>query len=414
MRVAPSFPLVLLLISFCSSVALSQVPPKPDAPPAKAPSKELDPIARELGDAPKLLGLTPEAIARHPAPPVIRVGTRLLYDTGSSYANDANDHWLFHEQAGGGIGLCALDVAAIEGPAAVVVGQFFGYNPTSGRFEILGATSCNFGPAAAVGDFWIHPELLKSVDTTSAFRVRRGQYTLHGKVHNVLRVRVSSGSRTTQWMYDTDTGLLLIYRSGSTIVHASPVEKDDEDWDGVVLNHMTLVGVRHIEWPGMNGKAPEWCRNLKRMRYQGHHYVTLDGFPPTSGGAMDMEFRASARGNSMLAGELVDVLEESRAGRDALSRRAFASGVAGPGLLFITPEAFKAMRPGQVLEREERIGYELVVAHKDQQQVVIELRHPLFFTRRVYDREGRMIMVEQAARQLTGWQGWVQRLVAVE
>lgn len=116
----------------------------------------------------------------------------------------------------------------------------------------------------------------------------------------------------------------------------------------------------------------------------------------------------------MLAGELVDVLEESRAGRDALSRRAFASGVAGPGLLFITPEAFKAMRPGQVLEREERIGYELVVAHKDQQQVVIELRHPLFFTRRVYDREGRMIMVEQAARQLTGWQGWVQRLVAVE
>jgi hypothetical protein len=388
--------------------------PRPETPRPGGNDEAFAAVRRALGDAPVLLGLTPDLVQRFGAPSSVRIGTRFVYDTGSSYSNDANDHWLFHEQAGGGTGISTIDVAGIEGGAAVLVSQFFGYNPDARQFEVIGAVRCHAGPAAAVSDFWIHPELLKTVDATSAFKVRRGTYRLHGREHNVLRVRVSSGSRTTQWMYDTDSGYLLVYRSGSTIVAASPTERDDEDWDGVALNHMTLLDVRHIDWPGAGSEAPGWVRGASRLRYEGSHFVMLDGNPPVSGGAIENEFRALARGRTMVFGELVATREEREQGRDALSRLAFGSGSSGPGLLFITPEGFKALRSGQVLDREPRVGFEVVVAHKDAQQAVIELRHPLFYMRRVYDAEGRMVMAEQGTRQYTGWQGWRLQLAGVE
>lgn len=389
-------------------------PDRPVEPSAPRGDDALASVRSRLGDGPVLLGLTPEQVQRFGAPESVRVGTRLVYDTGSSFSNDANDHWLFQEQAGGGVGIVTLDVAGIEGGAALLVGQFFGYNPDARQFEVMGSVHCHAGPAAAVSDFWIHPGLLRDIDSTSAFKVRRGTYKLQGRTHNVLRVRVSSGSRTTQWMYDTDTGYLLVYRSGSSIATASPTERDDEDWDGVVLNHMVLLEVRHIDWPGAKAEAPGWIRRASRLRYQGNHFAMIDGNPPVSGGAIENEFQVAARGSTMFIGELVSTREEREHGRDALTRMAFGSGVSGPGLVFITPEGFRSMRTGQVIDREPRVGFEVVVAHKDEQQAVIELRHPLFYMRRVYNPEGRMVMAEQGTRQYLSWQGWRMQLVGVD
>lgn len=396
-------------------------PPAPRGLQARPdrPNPALAAIASTMGDVELILGITPQEAARFPAPAFAHPGVRLMYESTASASTNAFQRqgislpeW---DTPTGHVSLAAIDIVGIEAGAAIAVRTDFLIDPNTRSITGATAAHTSAGPASAMQDYWIHPDILATAEARIAgrdARVFRGTYQLNGRTHQVVRIRIQSRESVTHWMFDAESGLLLVLRGANLAGRYNTSRNNNpahDDWQETSQVQLRYLGTRQIDWPGLDGRMPEWARPGRTMTYRGHDYIVVGG-QATSAGERATRYHIAHAGRTMLLGTL-----RALTGHATDDARAMGGGVAGYLGSFILPEgAWDQMRRGQVIDRDPVTGVEIVVADKTADTVTIEQRHPSFRHRRVFDRQGRLVQAEEYRSTPTGGQGWLFNLVAVD
>jgi peptidoglycan hydrolase-like protein with peptidoglycan-binding domain len=256
----------------------------------------------------------------------------------------------------GGMGILQLTIVDADPRALAADARSWIYiDPQSGTLQSTSAAGY-VGNIEGLGEYWIHPSKLAATQDMSGGGsvIRRMQYPLNGRNYNAIVFNTSSGTSFQRYVYDLETGLLLVATSssvGSPTMVANPDGTSSPGAGTTMITYSCLLDVRQTRLPWAADPLPEWMRRNGRLDYRGTYLTSIPGVPEmpadfvTSyqlGPSTDRSVRA--RQTSSLSYAYQSAPNESVVDR--------VVGSAMVGALFIHPQTLRAMRPNEVLDED--------------------------------------------------------------
>jgi hypothetical protein len=377
----------------------------------------------EVPDPSIMLPLVPAA-ADAAAPPFIKPGTRLTYFgmTASipgeygKLVQDDNGNWVdkntgkrYREEDIGGSGSAGYNVVYVGhvgGGVAQLSTKVYTLD-TATKKCTFGAGGGAVGHAGCAADYWIHPDVLKQVQEVNAqgVRILRMPYTVVGKTYKAIRFQSEDTSGYQARVYDLETGLMIFFGSrvqGPSVI-TPPIGGSGRAGMGEGSTQVVtgwIVEVKDIDVPWKNAAAPKWIDEFRQLSYKGVQTSVVAAAGTKLDRAMTATLTPKARGpgwvrftNRFLFESLPgmppnEVLQEG------------ASGSATIGGLWISPEALTGLRPGQVIETNDKVGTTVTVSQVRQGSVVVSEVGPLHRADWTYDARTGMLSATTLTQQI--------------
>jgi hypothetical protein len=237
--------------------------------------------------------------------------------------------------------------------------------------HVAAASDLVIGNAEALGDYWIAPSVLATLQPgyDGTTRIWKGPRQLGGQTVDTVSSATMSNGSYYSYTYDAATGILLI--GGSMIAQAGVLVTDpegnmlDSASGAVSLDHRIFAGARQVPIPWATAPPPAWATPGRVTTYQGQISAEFD---PSSG-------VGNVAGNSLTVSYVFD-----QAVGTALVGRQLTRSSNGPGLpptdstasrvfgsamfdgLWIPPEYLTQLTAGQVLDQDPLSGYTVTSA----------------------------------------------------
>jgi hypothetical protein len=374
--------------SLPSTSATSSSTPSSTSPPTSSPSTTsppttaapvVDPEAA-LADPNLFVDQLP-ALRTVGAPDWVSEGTRITYyavaastpNSYHQYVEDEFGEWIdpatgeryTQEDIPGaaGHGYNQVTVASLTDAVAALSVRAYGLSDLSLDSPVTTLTwSGAIGIPGAGADYWLHPDVLATVEevVSPSLKILRMPYTIDGRQFSSLWIQSLGDDANLTWVYDLDSGILLHTASataGPPI--AGPVAAGEGREGNTFLTQSTLVDVRDLDLPWVDGAAPSWVGTTSRLEYQGFSTVSVLGDPSVVlGSSLAVErresgtdwvrYRMARTTSSTVSPSVTEYLER-------------VEGPAMVGALFLPVEALAGLVPGQVLDRDPVTGAVVVV-----------------------------------------------------
>lgn len=377
----------------------------------------------EVPDPSIMLPLVPAA-AEAPAPPCIKPGTRLTYfgmtaSIPGSYGQlvqDDNGTWMdketgkrYREEDIGGAGSAAFNVIYVGHVGGGVV------QLSTKLYTLNTATKlCTFavggglvGHAGCAADYWIHPDVLRQVQEVNAqgVRILRMPYTVAGKTYKAIRFQSEDKSGYQARVYDLETGLMIFHGSrmqGPSVVTA-PLGDSTQTGIGEGSTQVItgwIVEVKDIDVPWKNAAAPKWIEQFRQLSYKGVQTSEVAAATTRLNRAMTATVTPKARGPGWVRFNNRYLFESLPGMRPEEVPQEGACGGATIGGLWIAPEALANLRPGQVVETNDKVGTTVTVSEVRQGAVAVSEVGPLHRTDCTYDTRTGMLSAMTLTQQI--------------
>lgn len=362
----------------------------------------------EVPDPSIMLPLVPAA-AQAEAPPCIKPGTRLTYFgmTASipgeygKLVQDDNGRWIdkntgkrYSEEEIGGSGTAAfnvIQVGHVGGGVAELSTKLYTLDTATKKcgFAVGGGM---VGHAGCAADYWIHPAVLAQVPEVNqqGIRILRMPYTVDGRTYRAIRFQSEDISGFQARVYDLETGLLIFHASrtqGPSVV-TPPIGGSGRPGIGQGSTQVVtgwIVEVKDIDVPWRNAAPPRWIEQFRQLSYTGVQTSVVPAAGTKLDRAMTATLTPKARGSGWVRFtnryffESLPGMPPNEATQDG------ACGTATVGGLWIAPEALAGLRPGQVIETNEKVGITIVVSDVRAGAVTVSETGPLHRTDCTYD-----------------------------
>lgn len=377
----------------------------------------------EVPDPSIMLPLVPAA-AEAAAPPCIKPGTRLTYFgmTASipgeygKLVQDDNGNWVdkdtgkrYREEDVGSSGAAAFNVVSVGhvGNGVAVLSVKIYTLDTATKKCTFGLSGGSVGHAGCAADYWINPEVLKDVQEVNAqgVRILRMPYTVAGKTYKAIRFQSEDTSGYQARVYDLETGLLIYHGSrvqGPSVI-TPPVGGTGRTSMGEGSTQMVtgwIVEVKDIDVPWKNAAPPKWIERFQQLSYKGVQTSVVTAAGTKLDRAMTATLTPKARGpgwvrftNRFLFQSLPG-MPPNEAQQDG------ACGGATVGGLWISPAALAGLRPGQVIETNDKVGTSVSVTDVRPGFVTISEIGPLHRADGTYDTRTGMLSATTLTQQI--------------
>jgi len=290
----------------------------------------------EVPDPSTMLALVPAA-AEAGAPPCIKTGTRLTYYAMTSSGESYN----------------VVNVGYIKDQIAQLTSKIYIVDPITKKcmfskgFGIVGHAGC-------AGDYWIHPDVLKQVQEADEqeMSIVRMPYTVGGKRYNAIRFQNENDTGFQAYMYDTETGLMIYYRSQTQGQPTYGIFGQDN----TQMFTGWIVEVKDIDVPWKHAVTPDWVGRFKQLSYNGVQTTLTAAIGTKMDRPMMSTLTPKARGPGWVRYTNHIVIESLPGMPPEEALQEGASGSASIGGLWIPPEAMANLRPGQVIESNNLVG----------------------------------------------------------
>jgi hypothetical protein len=377
----------------------------------------------EVPDPSIMLPLVPAA-AEAGAPPCIKPGTRLTYFgmTASipgeygKLVQDDNGSWVdkntgkrYREEDIGGGGSAAFSVVSVGhvGAGVAVLSTKIYTLDTATKKCTFGAGGGSVGHAGCAADYWIHPNVLKQVPEVNAqgVRILRMPYTVAGKTYKAIRLQSEDTSGYQARVYDLETGLMIFFGSrvqGPSVI-TPPIGGSGRTGMGEGSTQVVtgwIVEVKDIDVPWRNAAPPKWIEQFQQLSYKGVQTSVVAAAGTKLDRAMTGTLTPKARGpgwvrfTNRFLFESLPGMPPNEALQDG------ACGSATIGGLWISPEALAGLRPGQVIETNDKVGTTVTVSDVRPGAVTISEVGPLHRSDCTYDTRTGMLSATTLTQQI--------------
>jgi hypothetical protein len=196
-----------------------------------------------------------------PAPNWVAPGLRVTYaDASASIAQVEG------EEGSGGAGLTQYDVVARDRRVVPIAAKLY-LDLGDGRYQ----ANLSYGVASpgGAGEFWLSPQAFRRADEleVEGLLVNRVEYEAAGETWDAIRFDYATDESESAWVFDLASGLLLFSRTSvDTGSHRQQ-------------SNRSLVGVRTLEIPWANGRAPRALQAGDSLRLEGVYAAIIDGQP---------------------------------------------------------------------------------------------------------------------------------------
>jgi len=405
-------PVILYVaISLCTTPIFAQQNPLDVNAPS--PQRPMQPSVR-VPD-PDLMGQFFPELANLPAPDWIKPGTRLTYLSSLSKLDGDGDllehpegtiinpktgkrYFLMpiHENAQpvGSSAFRNIDVAALDGPVAVLDQGAYGYDAINNTLSL--SNTIGVATNSGFNMWWINPAGLAQLVKTGSdnFVALPISYKMDDKTYNAVRVVSVGGSSYTAYTYDAASGVLLrgvevAQRSGFSIEGGAHFQGKR------TLMISTLKASRQMKLPWLDAPAPGWVSQLQNFRMEGSAVYVTPGQIQQPGQPLSMRAVVKARGQGWVR-YTSDVSEMGAAGvpMDGTYERVSGNGCIGG--LWIPPAALQMLRADQVIDEDPVTGVRTFVsfigpAPDGRQAVMISQSSPKTRIDTAYDMDSGML-----------------------
>jgi len=373
-------------------------------------------------DPSDMLPLVPDA-ARVGPPPIIRAGTQLTYYLASAsipgvydqLVQDPNGNWV-SKQTGERFGAQSVPGSSGEGYNVVQVGHV---DPqvaqVSSRHYLLDSTTktCTIGftggvvgHAGCVADYWIHPDVLKTVAEVNrdGVSILRMPYPLNGRVYQAIRFQTDNAQGYHAYVYDLATGLMIYEgsRTQGANVLTPPIGGPGQAGVGAGSTMLTtgwIVQAKHVEVPWKDQAALPWVAQIQQLTYQGSLTTVMQAAPPLHL-PMTVTITPNARGLHWLRYTAASTVQSLYGMPPQQDQRVDTCGAATLGGLWLPPQAMRALQQGQVLDRNDVVHTTLTVTQVGGGTVTITEMGPRHRTDWMYDASSGVLTAMSTSQQV--------------
>jgi hypothetical protein len=377
----------------------------------------------EVPDPSIMLPLIPAA-AEAGAPPCIKPGTRLTYfgmtaSIPGEYGKliqDDNGNWVdkntgkrYREEDVSGSGAAAFNVVYVGhvgGGVAELSTKLYTLD-TATKKCTFAVGSGMVGHAGCAADYWIHPDALKQVQEVNAqgVRILRMPYTVAGKTYKAIRFQSEDVSGYQARVYDLETGLMIYHGSrvqGPSVV-TPPIAGSGKTGMGEGSTQVVtgwIVEVKDIDVPWKNAAPPKWIDEFRQLSYKGVQTSVVAAAGTKLDRAMTATLTPKARGPGWVR-FTNRFLFESLPGMPP--NEVLQDGACSPatiGGLWVSPEALGGLRPGQVIETNDKVGTTVTVSDVRPGSVTVSETGPLHRSDCTYDTRTGILSAMTLTQQI--------------
>jgi hypothetical protein len=370
-----------------------------------------------------MLPLVPAA-AQAAAPPCIKPGTRLTYFgmTASipgeygKLVQDDNGNWIdkitgkrYREEEVGASGSAAFNVVQVGhvgGGVAELSTKLYTLDTATKKctFAVGGGM---VGHAGCAADYWIHPDVLAQVAEVNAqgVRILRMPYTVDGKTYRAIRFQSEDISGYQARVYDLETGLLIFHASrvqGPSVI-TPPIGGSGRGGMGegsAQLVTLWLVERKDIDVPWRNAPPPQWIERFQQLSYRGVQTSVVAAAGTKLDRAMTATLTPKACGPGWVRVTNRFLFESLPGMPPNEATQEGASGGATIGGLWISPEALGSLRPGQLIETNDKVGTTVTVSDVRPGSVTISEVGSLHRTDCTYDTRTGVLAAMTLTQQI--------------
>jgi hypothetical protein len=207
------------------------------------------------------LGAFPEF--RQTPPDWLKPGVRISYRMGTMNTPGpaAFPSEISGNQNNATAGYYQIDIVSVEPNEVVCVST--GYNEQNiGNPEPF--LTQREVEAPGISQYWLHPSALQKAEKLAEHEemlVMRMPYTIDGKTYQAVRIEYTDKATKSkkQWLYDTETGMLLRYYHNIQTVSREYNQMTD----------FVFAGVRNIALPKQNATRPAWVKPGITLQFSG-------------------------------------------------------------------------------------------------------------------------------------------------
>ena len=388
--------------------------------PAPTPAPAPPPVAAEVPDPCLLLPLMPAGATAGP-PPVIGLGTRLVYYTAAAsipgergqLVQDDDGSWIDRETGqryderhipgAGGEGFEVVQVGYLDERLVQLTRRSYLIDGTTGRTMYVSEAGA-VSHAGCAGDFWIHPQVLAALPDMdqAGTRVLRMPYQLGELVFDAIRIHTTGAAGFNAYVYDLDSGLLLYFGSrtvGPDIITPYSSEESGPGRGSTQLANGWIRDIQRVDVPWHDAPTPEWVTQFGEIDYAGALTVVTPG-SPTFPLPIEQQVVAGQRGRDWLqvrTDERLYSFEQQLAG---VGQAVTSHGPASIGGLWVAPQALARLTQGQLIDRCEIVGYTTTVAATSADVVTISEAGPLHRNDFTYDTHTGLLVAVTRVQQL--------------
>jgi hypothetical protein len=318
-------------------------------------------------------------------PPFVRVGTRLTYQLGSSSAPVAGSK----DGPTGAQSYQQVTITGVVNAIAATEVRSFAVDLTA-RAVWSAKTETYLFPVDAGGEFWSSPQKLAAMPsgTSGGVTTTRLDYPLDGKTYKAIRITTPNNGGNTQYTYDLDTGMLLIW--GTESVGANGTRH---------LGQSRFVSMRQTALPWAGQTAGASITGLSSADWSGTYSVAVDN-------AYTATYRLSQRWDVTRADALAVQVREtmrldmSTGGAPQVSTSVRTFPTAG---LWIDPTILAGLRKGQMIDNDPVTGLRTSVLGSQNGMLIIGEQGTIQSSAAGFDlRTGLLSAVQTQTRNAPG------------
>lgn len=391
------------------------------------------PVATEVPDPCLLLPLMPAGATTGP-PPVIGLGTRLVYYTAAAsipgergqLVQDDHGSWVDRETGqrydehsipgAGGEGFEVVHVGYLDERLVQLTKRSYLIDGTTGQTMYMSEAGV-VSHAGCAGDFWIHPQVLAALPDMdqAGTRVLRMPYQLGDLAFDAIRIDTTSAAGFAAYVYDLDSGLLLSFGSrtvGPDILAPFPGGESGPGRGSTQLTNGWIRDIQHVDVPWRDAPTPNWVVQLRELDYEGTLTVVVPG-SPTFPLPVHQHVQVGHRGSDWLQVRTDSVLYSFEQQPIGVEQYVTSHGPASIGGLWVAPQALARLTQGQLIDRCDIVGYATSVGAISADFVTIREAGPLHRNDFVYDTRTGLLIATTRVQQLGDTQHVLElRLVA--
>jgi hypothetical protein len=317
------------------------------------------------------------------------------------YVPDENGGWTINGQkvslqnvpGAGGAGYRVLDVVARTADGVALNSANYLLDVQTGNCTNTNQYETMLGNASNIEDYWVNPAKLAAMQNSSqgGVTVLRGQYPLDGKTYDTVSVTVVTDKSASRHVYDLETGLCIVFSAsnvGATAYVPSGDGKASQSVTGTGLVYNKLVAVRDVKLPWSAQKFPaELLTEGRGSRWTGVTTTSIPGSP-----AMQQPFAATMEVEKKVDDSAVVMAISFGQGTPPVKRIAHAGAA---GAMWIDPNTFSRLQPGQVLDEDRVTRTTLSVAGMQNGLFCFVEKRPTEVVAFAYDpRTGYLVAME--------------------
>jgi hypothetical protein len=208
------------------------------------------------------------------------------------------------------------------------------------------------------GEYWISPgKLVESKEGTGGgVTTVRLDYPLNGKTYKAIRFTTGTGTATQQYTYDTESGVLLVWGSDTTLRDGSRS-----------MANTQLLGIRQVALPWIAQTVTTNLFPQKRVDWRGTYSVAVDG-AYTATYRLAQQWDVTRSDALAVQARVTTQLDfgDGRAPQSSSKDEVFAVSA-----VWIDPAILARLRPGQVLDSDPTTGIKTSVTAVQNGAVVI-------------------------------------------